>query len=395
MATEVPTSTLGSMSRGPDLARTPPGVYRLVERLIVARPVEDTLVGVVLVFRTGSLVWMAALVGSTLANDPGADERLVVGSMIVAVVWTVATFVAARAGVLGEPWYALVDGIAALAMSLAPGLADAEFRFFGGMPLSWLFVAALAGGFAWVIWSSLLIGALQVAGVWVLDTGYGPTEIIGQVMIFVVPAVVIGFAFDTLRWAEGALAEERSKRIVEQERADVADRLHDSVLQTLSLIEGRTTDPEIRNLARRERRKLRGLIDRLAFGDDTSIKARLLELTEDVEDDHLISVEVAIVGNASMDQELERLVAVVHEALLNAAKHSGSDRVSVYVEIGADSVLATVKDDGDGLERNEAKRRLEARYLDRLGAGAIRATVRSGTDQPTVVEVEMARGAHG
>ncbi len=393
MVANQPPSTLGAMSDRHDAARTPPGVYRLVERLIVARPVEDTLVGVVLVFRTGSLVWMAALVVSTLANDAEADERIVVGSMIVAVLWTIATFVVARADVLGRKWYALVDGAIALAMSLTPGIAGAEFRFFGGMPLSWLFVAALAGGFAWVIWASLLIGALQVAGVFVLETGYGPTETIGQVMIFLVPAVVIGFAFDTLRWAEGALAEERSRRIVEQERADVADRLHDSVLQTLSLIEGRTTEPAIRNLARRERRKLRGLIDRLSFGDDTSIKARLLELAEDVEDDHLITVESAIVGNASMDQALERLVAVVHEALVNAAKHSGSDRVSVYVEVGAETVLATVKDDGVGLERTEAKRRLESRYLQRLGGGAIRATVRSGPDQPTVVEVEMARDA--
>jgi signal transduction histidine kinase len=369
-------------------------VPRLVERLIVARPVDETLVGIVLVFRTGSLVWMAALVVSTLASDPGANEVIVVASMAAAVAWTAATFWAAQAGVLGTKPYALLDGAVALALSLTPGLAGAEFRYFGGMPLSWLFVAALAGGFAWAWWASVAMGALQVGGVFVLDTGYGTTETVGQVMIFVVPALVIGFAFDTLRWAEGALAEERARRRVEEERVDVANQLHDSVLQTLALIEGRTAEAETRNLARRERRKLRGFIDRLAFGTDTSVKARVLEVAEDVEDAHLVTVDTAIAGNDSMDESLERLVSVVSEALVNAAKHSGSERISVYVEVKPDVATATVKDEGAGIGNAAQRAQLESRYLARLGPSGTAVTVKSTPGELTVVEATVRRMAH-
>jgi signal transduction histidine kinase len=390
-------ATDGHQTEDPDgqqARTTPPGMQRLVERIIVARPVDDTLVGIVLVFRTGSLLWMLALVISTLANDPGADRAIVLGSMAVAIVWTALTFWAARARVIGSKGYAAFDGLVALAISLTPGLAGAEFRFFGGMPLSWLFVAALAGGLLWAWWASAAMALLQVIGVFALRTGYGPTEVIGQIMIFLVPALVIGFAFDTLRWAEGALAEERTRRALETERADVAARLHDSVLQTLSLIQARTEEPETKNLARRERRKLRGLIDRLAFGPDASLKGRILEIAEDVEDDHLVSIETAIAGNDAMDEPLERLLSVVSEGLVNAAKHSGCDRISLFVEVGPDAASATVKDDGGALEDEAVRARLVERYRTRMGHHGEAVSVDVVPGELTVLEARVRRIAN-
>ena len=188
-----------------------------------------------------------------------------------------------------------------------------------------------------------------------------------------------------------ALAGERAERIRREERADVATRLHDSVLQTLAVIESRTEEPETRRLARRERHDMRRLIDSLSFGSEQSLKGRLLEIADQVEDRHMVTVESAFVSNAALDDDLERLCLAAGEALINAAKHSGCDRLSLFAEVRPNAATATVKDDGRGITEERLRAALEASLAERVAASNGTAVVQTTPDTLTIVEISVER----
>jgi signal transduction histidine kinase len=142
------------------------------------------------------------------------------------------------------------------------------------------------------------------------------------------------------------LRDERSERIRSDERADMAAHLHDSVLQTLALIQRHADSPQqSRSLARRQERELRAwLFDaRNPDGSPASLTAALDRLSDDIEADHDVTVDVVAVGDLPLDEHLEALVAALREAAVNAAKHSGEPEVSVYVEVEGE-----VPEDGPG-----------------------------------------------
>lgn len=146
------------------------------------------------------------------------------------------------------------------------------------------------------------------------------------------------------------LSLERAERIRSQERADIAAHLHDSVLQTLALIQRNAGQPrEVARLARGQERTLRTLLygTRTAagqFGDE------LRAVAAEVEDAYAVSVDVVLVGEAPLSDDLAALVAASREALVNAARHSGVDAVSVYAEFEPEQVSVFVKDRGAGFE---------------------------------------------
>jgi len=146
------------------------------------------------------------------------------------------------------------------------------------------------------------------------------------------------------------LSEERAERIRSQERADIAAHLHDSVLQTLALIQRNANSPrEVARLARGQERTLRTLLygNRTASGN---FAAELRAAAGDVEDAYAVSVEVVIVGDAPLDDDLAALAAATREAMVNAAKHSGADAVSLYAELEPGLVSVFVKDRGVGFD---------------------------------------------
>src|SRR5690606_34959819 len=147
------------------------------------------------------------------------------------------------------------------------------------------------------------------------------------------------------------LGEERRERIRSQERADVAAHLHDSVLQTLALLQKNADDPAtVATLARRQERELRDWL----YGrqDDTAtFAAALRDLAAEVETNHRVPVEVVTVGDVAVDDSLRALLAATVEAVVNAAKHSGADRVDVYAErVGGETerIEVFVRDRGAG-----------------------------------------------
>ena len=144
------------------------------------------------------------------------------------------------------------------------------------------------------------------------------------------------------------LAAERAARVRSQERADVAAHLHDSVLQTLAMIQRSAADPEaVAQLARAQERDLRTWLyepDR-----EGSVAAAIKQAAAEIEDAHRVQVDAVVVGDAPL-VEAPAIVAAAREAMTNAAQHSGSPTISVYAEVTDDAVEVFVRDRGRGFD---------------------------------------------
>ena len=132
----------------------------------------------------------------------------------------------------------------------------------------------------------------------------------------------------------------------------MAAHLHDSVLQTLALIQKRAAiRARWRRCARRQERELRRwLLERPDGRGGDSVAAALQRAAAEVEELHGVPIEVVVVGDAPLDGTLEALVPAAREAMTNAAKFAGSDHVDLYAEIGDERVEVFVRDRGAGFE---------------------------------------------
>ena len=225
--------------------------------------------------------------------------------------------------------------------------------------------AALGAGF--VVWRTHEVGAAGraaavrvVAGTLLVAIGIGVLLAANLSLSAVrdgllsTGLVVGGLALILGPWAAVLVRdrrEERRRRIRADERADMAAHLHDSVLQTLALIQ-RSGDPgRVSALARRQERELRSWL----YGDGpepdgATVKAAVEHLAAVVEDRHGAVIDVVAVGDAPVDPAVESLVAAAGEAMTNAARWSGSPTIWVYVEATGDAVEIFVRDRGVGFD---------------------------------------------
>jgi signal transduction histidine kinase len=163
-----------------------------------------------------------------------------------------------------------------------------------------------------------------------------------------VGAVLIAAPWGVRLWGE--LRAEQAQRIRETERADIAAHLHDSVLQTLALIQRKSGDPaEVVRLARSQERELRGWLYAGPIGSRASLASAVTEVAHEVEDLHGVPIELVVTGDRTLDAGGTVLVRALREALLNAVRH-GAPPVSVYVEVGSELVEAFVRDHGPGFD---------------------------------------------
>ncbi|HKH13350.1 MAG TPA: PspC domain-containing protein [Solirubrobacterales bacterium] len=170
----------------------------------------------------------------------------------------------------------------------------------------------------------------------------------------VVVVVALGLILAPFLWRLARnLALERAERIRSQERAEFAAHLHDSVLQTLTLMQKRADDPrEVAALARRQERELRDWLagDRRGSEEQT-FGAALRAAAEEVEDDHRVAIEVVVVGDCQLGDPSEAVLGATREALLNAAKHAGeSGPIRVYAEVEDERIEVFVRDRGRGFD---------------------------------------------
>jgi signal transduction histidine kinase len=180
---------------------------------------------------------------------------------------------------------------------------------------------------------------------------------------------------------------ERAARIRSDERADVAARIHDSVLQTLALIQRHADEPKrVASLARRQERELRGWLyaDRPLGDDGTSIVAALSSAAADVEDTFGVRIELASAGDAPTD---DAVVLGAREAMTNAAKFADVEEIDVYVEVTDAEIAVYVRDRGTGFDRASvpADRRgltesIEGRLARAGGSGSVVSTPGEGTE---------------
>src|SRR6185503_18255244 len=132
---------------------------------------------------------------------------------------------------------------------------------------------------------------------------------------------------------------ERSARIRSEERAAVAAHLHDSVLQTLALIQRNADDAQaVGRLARSQERELRTWLYEPQVASGGTWAGLVARLVAEVEADHALTVDPVVVGDLPVDDAVATLGQAAKEAVVNAAKHSGAASVSLYSEVTAGSV---------------------------------------------------------
>lgn len=241
-----------------------------------------------------------------------------------------------------------------------------------------------------------LPGALRAAGgvaLVLLGAGLillGPADLDGTsggILAAVVVTLGIGVVTAPV-WLRMArdLAAERYARIREQERAEIAAHVHDSVLHTLTLIQRHVDDPRaVSRLARAQERELRGWLYRPR--SDTSVSAALERVAGDVEDAHDAAIQVVVVGDAPVDDALAALRDATREALVNAAKYAGGSAVTVYAEVEPQQVTVFVRDRGPGFDpaavpadRLGLRESVIGRMRRHGGNAVVRSTIGEGTE---------------
>ncbi|GAA2311878.1 ATP-binding protein [Nonomuraea roseoviolacea subsp. roseoviolacea] len=178
--------------------------------------------------------------------------------------------------------------------------------------------------------------------------------------------VVGGLTVIAAPWLAGLWKElqlERRERIRQEERAEVAAMVHDSVLHTLTLIQRVAHDPrEVVRLARAQERDLRNWLYQPAQDADATLAAAVRRIAAEEEDAHGVAIEVVCVGDMDIDAggRLAAMLKASRQAMVNAAKYSESPTISVYAEVEGDEATIFVKDRGKGFD-------LDAVPLDRMG----------------------------
>ncbi len=196
----------------------------------------------------------------------------------------------------------------------------------------------------------------------------------------------------------GDLTAERAERVRSQERADLAAHLHDSVLQTLALIQKNAQDPTaVTRLARSQERDLRSWLYVGESVDQSTLASALRGIAAAVEDNHLVSVDVVTVGDCALTEGLRPIVHAAGEAVTNAAKHAGTGQVDVFVEITAESADVFVRDRGVGFDTDEiADDRYGVRnsIIDRMRRHGGTAEIRTAPGEGTEVRLQLPRNDH-
>ena len=365
-------------------------------------PIDSSLARVVVGFRVVGAAWLAILAATVLAEDDNANRAVVVASVAIVVIWSGVTWWLAvnRFRMFRSLQWLIADGVVAVWIAVAPFIAVAQNKFFGGYPMTWVFLAAYIGGVTYALPAGGVLAFTQIVGALGQDRAAAST--VGDIAVFVISAVLFGWAVTTLRDTDArrhaavrALEEERRERRLADERAEIGAHLHDSVLQTLALIEQESDTGRIKDLARSQDRDLRVFIDRMASPFDDSFAAAVKSAAAKVEDERTTVIEVVVVGDCELTTNLTAMVNAAREAVVNAAKYGGGTKVSVFAEVRGAAVTVSVRDRGPGFDVDEAiasSRGLAQSVVARMerhgGIASIESTPQRGTEVNLRMPVE-------
>ena len=221
----------------------------------------------------------------------------------------------------------------------------------------------------------------------------------GRDAAFQSSAVAIALLLVLGPWAWRLAAERNSERVARirsDERAEMAARVHDSVLQTLALVQRESNDPRrVAALARRQERELRGWLYPDARSDGASLASAIDSAAAEVEELHGVPVELVRTGDVPLDERIEALVLASREAMANAAEHSGAEKVSAFVDVGEDEIAVFVRDRGTGFDTSKISKRkhgIAESIHGRMARAGGTAGVTSIRGQGTEVELRLGRG---
>jgi len=258
-----------------------------------------------------------------------------------------------------------------------------------------------AGG-RWSILRLVLASVLLLGGVGWLFSAHMSVALLRPLggVVLVIAAIVLFLGPWWLRIARDLALERQAKARVE-ERVEIAARVHDSVLQTLALIQRRADDPQkVVQLARLQERELRSWLFEGRGPDDAdaelTVAAGVRQIQQDVESGYGVPVEAVTVGDCGLDDNLNALVAAAREATVNAAKWSGASVISLFAEVEPREVSIVVRDRGKGFDPSavpEDRKGLAESVHGRMARRGGTATVTSAPGEGTKVTLKMSRTA--
>ncbi|MFJ2030309.1 PspC domain-containing protein [Streptosporangium sp. NPDC087985] len=197
-------------------------------------------------------------------------------------------------------------------------------------------------------------------------------------------------------WKE--LQRERRERIRQEERAEVAAHVHDSVLHTLTLIQRNAHDSrEVMRLARSQERELRNWLYQPKQDADASVAAAVRRVAAEEEDAHGVPIEVVCVGDCPLTPELSAMMQAARQAMVNAAKYSESSVISVYAEAEPEEVTIFIRDRGVGFDMGEVpedrmgiRQSIIGRMERHGGSARVRTEPGEGTEVMLTMKLEKA-----
>ena len=301
-----------------------------------------------------------------------------------------------------SPWLAFPIGVSLAGAAVVWREADQSQRRRPGSGFRGLLTGGRTG------WTRVLTGVLLVitgVGVFLLHSTNLDQLQFTLVAVF---AVLIGATVLTVPWwlrLVRDLGDERRARVRTEERAEIAAHLHDSVLQTLALIQKQSNAPlEVQRLARGQERQLRrwlygpGGYGRVAVESETAeratLSAAIATAAGEVEDSFAIKVDQVVVGDCAMDEKLTALVQACREAMVNAAKHAGVGEVSVYAEVEDEQVAVFVRDRGKGFDPETVgpdRHGLADSIRGRMARNGGRVRLRTAASEGTELQLRMPR----
>jgi signal transduction histidine kinase/phage shock protein PspC (stress-responsive transcriptional regulator) len=255
------------------------------------------------------------------------------------------------------------------------------------------------GNGGWAAYARIAAGAVLLVLALLLFTVRGASVQMARDVTVAALLAVAGIAIVVGPWVYRLAADltaERAERVRTQERADLAAHLHDSVLQTLALIQKNAGDGAVvARLARSQERDLRSWLFVGESAAEDTVAGALRSAAASVEDARGVSVEVVAVGDCDLSEELRPVVAAAGEAVANAAEHAGTGRVDVYAEVSSDAVDVFVRDRGRGFDPDDLpadRHGVRHSILDRMQRHGGTAEIRSAPGEGTEVRLHLPRG---
>jgi signal transduction histidine kinase len=246
----------------------------------------------------------------------------------------------------------------------------------------------------WRVVAGVGLVLLGVMGLLVSRTGpAAAVQSLATALLLLTGVALVCFPWVYGRWRDQN--EQRHALIRSEERAEIAAHVHDSVLQTLTLIQRNASDPrEVQRLARAEERALRSWLYAPTGDPDRTFAAALQRDATEVEAAYSATLDVVTVGDAALDARLGALLSATREAMVNAARHGGG-AASVYAEVGDDVAEVFIRDRGPGFDPGGVpadRHGLRESVIGRMDRNGGRADVASTVGAGTEIRLRIPRG---